>query len=1042
MLTGDKPLGDWLNLFVGREPELERLQLAWNAAKAGTPQIVALVAESGFGKTRLAQELFNWLSVTEDEKGDAGYWPDRLLRVADNLQLNSNLADCPKDGRPMPFFWWGLRLTNPEGRNNTVSSAIRSGEEYLKAHLAAYTRAVQIAALRAKQVKSGGLNVADLALNTIPMAIPVVGTVFALLGAGKTAIQMGAEVRGLEQEIRVLKSAPAAPHYVSEAAQIDLVDLIIEDLRRVAFDPPNGMPAIPIVLMLDDLQWAEKDPAVCALIEKSLEIAKREQWPLLIVATCWEQEWQDDSNKGVRQLFIASGVQLETLLLGRTPTLDIIVRRAFSGLSDAQVALITQRADGNPRFLDELIKRLEASPRYFINRNIGGLLTPAGECLIASETFEDAVMHRLQRTPPYVQMALGLASLQGVRFSPTVVESTARHIVFPEVARGLVESERPYAFTSRAASDASEFRALAYQLVAKANLPNMVDLGAAEQALRQGLADIGSEDRNIADQPVDVLEAQLALFDSDTIEDRDTAFKALSRLIEMATLRLDVRMAGRLAQQWADRWVNGPEANATDADLGIAFNALMQIGDAKMAAQIIENHVASATSNLGKYPSRSARERWVYAMLRSADAKRDLEGAAIARPIYEEVLEVQRDLNREFSTEHSKYTYNTALFRLADAISSTEGPATALPLYLEALPLYLGSSEPVYENASRRASGVLLERISTGYSAAGDFAKAREFAERSLVTHRALWEQTRAINSRRDVSVLELMLGQIAFRENDIAAACGHCNRALEIRASTWRQLGTPQSFRDYEDVFENYAEELHRKGEFALLRPILADEIAFRRAAISDETAMLTGNLQRRHMLQRMSNRLWLQGDVMSKLGDVPAGLVACREAVVLVEDLVAENCTPFALYQCAFAHSRCARLELRRWQLVRAISSFARAKRFGSKLTHELSILGWNSTQIIAALRGKYILSDNLTPVKTPDVKASEPTPRPIAADDANGIGTSAKTSSEQVPAVSAVIEPPFRNALCPCGSERRFKHCHGAVVAKGLTGGAPPA
>ncbi len=30
-----------------------------------------------------------------------------------------------------------------------------------------------------------------------------------------------------------------------------------------------------------------------------------------------------------------------------------------------------------------------------------------------------------------------------------------------------------------------------------------------------------------------------------------------------------------------------------------------------------------------------------------------------------------------------------------------------------------------------------------------------------------------------------------------------------------------------------------------------------------------------------------------------------------------------------------------------------------------------------------------------------------------------------------VGTVAEPESRNALCPCGSGRKYKHCHGALV-----------
>jgi len=166
----------WSHLFFGRENELGALRTAWQRAKAGSPQIVPIIAETGYGKTRLAQEFFNWLSSVEDGVGGDGYWPDCLLRVADNLQPNPSVDACAVDGRSIPFLWWGLRLSDPGERNEIATTALRTGEEYLKAHLAAYSRTLAINEKRRQQAISGSLNVTDIAMN-IAGGLPVIGTV-------------------------------------------------------------------------------------------------------------------------------------------------------------------------------------------------------------------------------------------------------------------------------------------------------------------------------------------------------------------------------------------------------------------------------------------------------------------------------------------------------------------------------------------------------------------------------------------------------------------------------------------------------------------------------------------------------------------------------------------------------------------------------------------------------------------------------------------------------------------------------------------------
>lgn len=40
---------------------MEKLKSAYTTARTGRPQVVGIIAESGYGKTRLVQEFFAWL---------------------------------------------------------------------------------------------------------------------------------------------------------------------------------------------------------------------------------------------------------------------------------------------------------------------------------------------------------------------------------------------------------------------------------------------------------------------------------------------------------------------------------------------------------------------------------------------------------------------------------------------------------------------------------------------------------------------------------------------------------------------------------------------------------------------------------------------------------------------------------------------------------------------------------------------------------------------------------------------------------------------
>ena len=115
----------WRHLFVSREKELAWLQDAWREAKAGRPQFLVLLGESGLGKTRLVQEFYRWLSREADPGTPAcpeGYWPDAFATEARSLDVNPEFpAGRAGPTPPIPWLWWGLRWAIPDRRNEIAN---------------------------------------------------------------------------------------------------------------------------------------------------------------------------------------------------------------------------------------------------------------------------------------------------------------------------------------------------------------------------------------------------------------------------------------------------------------------------------------------------------------------------------------------------------------------------------------------------------------------------------------------------------------------------------------------------------------------------------------------------------------------------------------------------------------------------------------------------------------------------------------------------------------------------------------------------------
>ena len=110
--------------FYGRAEELKRLREAFEAVapskaggKGGGPQMVFVVAETGYGKSRLVQELY--LQLTEDERWDPAthdYWPPAFGDLNEQLRVNPEMRGHATKGPPR-FLWLGVRWLPTDVRN-------------------------------------------------------------------------------------------------------------------------------------------------------------------------------------------------------------------------------------------------------------------------------------------------------------------------------------------------------------------------------------------------------------------------------------------------------------------------------------------------------------------------------------------------------------------------------------------------------------------------------------------------------------------------------------------------------------------------------------------------------------------------------------------------------------------------------------------------------------------------------------------------------------------------------------------------------------
>jgi len=410
-----------VNPFCGREEQLGALLTHWQEVQAGAGgRAVVLLAETGLGKTRLVQEFYQRL--VRRHQGHAGYWPASLGRVGDNLLLNPAPGDCnPAEG--MPFLWWGVRLAHPTGRNQLTTGSLASHVEESLAHqLEPFHREQRRRQRLLQLAKVGGAIAADAVVDLVPF-----------LGLAKKLGEVGLELKGIHDAWRQDRGSIDGAT-LTQKRRDSLVEQLLADLARL-FEGPAGS-TVPAVVVIDDAQFSDSDPGVTAFVRALLPAMTEGRWPLLLLVTHWEREYAEavDGAGGspVAHLLLerertAPGAVF-TLRLPPLPDLGPVVTSLLPGLPADQVMRLTERAGGNPQYLDEIVKlALDARSRgWFEGRDTGQALTPAGldALLSRSVRLQDVVAERLAASPEAVQRGVALAGVQGSEFLLALVGTT------------------------------------------------------------------------------------------------------------------------------------------------------------------------------------------------------------------------------------------------------------------------------------------------------------------------------------------------------------------------------------------------------------------------------------------------------------------------------------------------------------------------------------------------------------------------------------------------------------------------------------------
>ena len=395
----------------GRHVIVEQLVSSFDrVVNEAKPCWVNIEAPSGWGKTRLVQELYRQLA--ESRQRDPRYWPSSLASPSDGG--SSSLLDDRKVLRPFvhhtpgsvpDFVWWAITCSRHRGHQST---ALANDLRQLIAHVPYIEDALTERRGRRVQLLGrdkpgrelldiGAEEAATLLLESVlSAALPGLGLVRPAARAVKTRV-------GDRRERRRRR---------------DGTELIVEDgdelvLAAVSMlQRASGRDGLPTVIVIEDLHLADRELIATLELLASLDEAQ-----LLIVTTSWpgftnENALVDQAIATTDALGRLHQITEHESTLGEvtlaplaSDDLAALVEATFPGTSDDIVRHITALSD-NPL---SLALTLEL-PRYDKFRG-GPLAISVDDLPQRAQALSDLVINIWNELPLHAQRGIALAAL-------------------------------------------------------------------------------------------------------------------------------------------------------------------------------------------------------------------------------------------------------------------------------------------------------------------------------------------------------------------------------------------------------------------------------------------------------------------------------------------------------------------------------------------------------------------------------------------------------------------------------------------------------
>ncbi|MBB5790380.1 AAA family ATPase [Jiangella mangrovi] len=247
----------------------------------GRPRLVTLEAGTGWGKTRLVQELYARMAAERQQA--PAYWPESLFAGADDaLPLEGRrkrlypTGFTPAEGAVPHWFWWGITAT--AHRHGTAVQALAQDLMQVEAHSAALERRWrELAGVRDKAVRVlRGEDAAEF--GTVLRDEGVTRAAEAIVGSAIPGLGFLMWAGGVVWRQRQRWSADPGPQPVDAQGQ-NRTDLVTELATSLGSFARVGL---PVIIVVEDLHDAD-----ASLADFLTRVLTAPSGPVLVFATAW-----------------------------------------------------------------------------------------------------------------------------------------------------------------------------------------------------------------------------------------------------------------------------------------------------------------------------------------------------------------------------------------------------------------------------------------------------------------------------------------------------------------------------------------------------------------------------------------------------------------------------------------------------------------------------------------------------------------------------------------------------------------------------------